>query len=341
MTSHGGVLTPAFFPVGTQGTVKTMQPKDLKRIGVQGMLCNTYHLYLRPGPELIKKAGGLHKFISWDKPIISDSGGYQVFSIRDLKKITDRGVEFTSHIDGSKHFFTPEKVIKIQQVFGSDIIVPLDEPVPHASSKKQVEKAVERTTDWARKAKKAYLHSPISSRRSQALFGIVQGGTYEDLRKKSAEEIRELGFPGYAIGGLSVGEPQDKMLDMLEVQIPCLEEEKPKHLMGVGFAKDIIEAVKRGIDIFDCVIPTRLARHGSFLTMDGYTSIRLTKLKRHFKAIDPKCDCYACQNFTAAYIRHLFMAREILAYALLTTHNIRFMIRLMQKIRVDIRRGRI
>ena len=341
VTSHGTVETPAFFPVGTQGTVKTVQQKDLEAIGAQGMLCNTYHLYLRPGPEIIRKAGGLHKFIGWDKPIITDSGGYQVFSIRDLKKVTDRGVEFKSHIDGSKHFFSPENVIKIQQAFGADIIVPIDEPVPHHSSKKQAGKAVERTTDWAERSLIVNRKSKIGHLKKQTLFGIVQGGTYKDLRIRSAEEIRELGFPGYCIGGLSVGESHGTMLKMLDIQVPILEEEKPKWLMGVGFAKDIIGAVKRGIDLFDCVLPTRIARHGSFFTMSGHKSIRNSKFRRQFKPIDPKCDCYACKNFSAAYIRHLFMAKEILAYTLLTTHNIRFMIRLMQKIRGDIKRGRI
>jgi len=341
VTSHGTVDTPAFFPVGTQGTVKTVQQKDLEDIGAQGMLCNTYHLFLRPGPELIKKAGGLHKFIGWNKPIITDSGGYQVFSIRDLKKVTDRGVEFKSHIDGKKHFFSPEKVIQVQQAFGADIIVPLDEPVPHNASKKQALRALERTTDWARKSLVANGKWQMANRKRQTLFGIVQGGTFKDLRIRSAEEIRELGFPGYCIGGLSVGEGHGTMLNMLDVQVPHLEEEKPKWLMGVGFAKDIIGAVKRGIDLFDCVLPTRIARHGSFFTMAGHKSIRNAKFRRQFKPIDTKCDCYACKNFSAAYIRHLFMAKEILAYTLLTTHNIRFMIRLMRKIREDIRKGRL
>lgn len=327
-TLHGVVDTPAFFPVGTQGTVKTMMPKDLKEIGVQGVLCNTYHLLLRPGPDLIREAGGLHKFIDWDGAIITDSGGYQVFSVRDLKKVSDEGVKFTSHIDGKKHLFTPEKVIEIQEALAPDIMMPLDECVPHPSDRKDTLKAVKRTTEWAKRSK-SHLSSPVSP----ILFGIIQGGVYKDLREMSANEIMEIGFPGYAIGGLSVGEPQNLMFDMLDVTVPLLEEEKPRYLMGVGFADDIIGAVERGIDIFDCVIPTRLARHGSFLTEAGHSSIRNAKYTKDFGPIDPECDCYACKNFTAAYIRHLVMAKEILAYVLLTTHNIRFMMRLMGRLR--------
>ena len=341
ITPHGTVETPAFFPVGTQGTVKTMQAKDLVACGAQGMLANTYHLYLRPGPELIKKAGGLHKFIGWNKPIITDSGGYQVFSIRELKEVTDKGVWFKSPHDGSKHFFSPENVIKIQAAIGADIIVPIDEPVGLPSDRNKTLRALDRTTDWAAKSKVAYRKLPIANRKKQTLFGIVQGGSYEDLRIRSAEEIKEIGFPGYAIGGLSVGESHDIMLKMLDVQVPVLEEEKPKYLMGVGFARDIIGAVKRGIDLFDCVLPTRIARHGSFFTMKGHKSIRNAKYKKQFRPIDPKCDCYAYKNFSAAYLRHLFMAKEILAYTLLTTHNIRFMTKLMENIRDNIIEGRL
>ena len=342
-TLHGEVETPAFFPVGTQGTVKTMMPRDLKEVGVPGILCNTYHLYLRPGPDLIREAGGLHKFIGWDRPIITDSGGYQVFSIRDLKKVSDEGVEFKSHIDGAKHMFTPEKVIEIQRAFGSDIMMPLDECISHPSDHKQTLKAVNRTTEWARRSKKAEngKRETGSGAETQVLFGIIQGGVYKDLREKSAKAIREIGFPGYAIGGLSVGEPQDIMFEMLDVTVPILEEEKPRYLMGVGFARDLIGAVKRGIDIFDCVIPTRLARHGSFLTMEGHASVRNAKCTKDLAPIDPECDCYACKNFSAAYIRHLVMAKEILAYVLLTTHNIRFLTRLMEGLREKIRTGEI
>jgi len=332
VTPHGEVSTPAFFPVGTQGTVKTMMPESLIELGVQGMLCNTYHLYLRPGPELIKRAGGLHKFIGWDRPIITDSGGYQVFSIKDLKKVSDEGVEFTSHIDGSKHLFTPERVIHIQEMFGSDIMMPLDECAPWPCEEDKALEAVKRTTSWAGISKKAA---------KGTVFGIIQGGTYRELRKRSAEEIQEIGFPGYAIGGLSVGEPQSDMFDMLDATVPLIDGSKPRYLMGVGFASDVVGAVKRGIDIFDCVIPTRLARHGSFLTMEGYSGIRNARFTEDFSPLDGDCDCYACRNFTAAYIRHLFIAKEILAYVLLTTHNIRFMMRLLAGLREEIRQGKI
>ena len=344
ITAHGEVDTPAFFPVGTQGSVKTMMPRDLKEIGVQGILCNTYHLFLRPGPELIRKAGGLHKFINFGGTIITDSGGFQVFSIKELKKVTDDGVQFISHINGSKHFFTPERVIDIQQAFGSDIMMPLDEPVSNPCDHKRAIKAVERTTEWAKRSKIAASGHARSGKREgvsgtevPVLFGIIQGSTFKDLRERSAKEIQEIGFPGYAIGGLSVGESQDAMFDMLDVTVPLLEEEKPRYLMGVGFASDLIGAVERGVDIFDCVIPTRLARHGSFLTMKGHSGIRNARYTEDFGPIDPDCDCYACKNFSAAYIRHLFMAKEILAYVLLTTHNIRFLMKLMEGIRANIK----
>jgi queuine tRNA-ribosyltransferase len=329
-TAHGVVNTPAFMPVGTQGTVKTMSPRNLDEIGAEIILSNTYHLYLRPGPELIAIAGGLHKFISWDKPILTDSGGFQVYSLAENRKITEEGVEFKSHIDGSKHFFTPQKVVEIQTAFGSDIMMPLDECVPYPCDKKQAEEAVRRTTKWAGESR-----SVIRNSKSE-LFGIVQGSTYPDLRKRSAEEISALNFPGYGIGGLSVGEPQEEMFEILEVLSGVMPEDKPKHLMGVGFASDILGAIKYGIDLFDCVIPTRLARHGSFLTLEGKTSIRQARFEKDFTPIDPECDCYACRNFTRAYLRHLFWAREILAMQLLTIHNLRFFMRMLEKVRQEI-----
>jgi len=331
-TDHGIVNTPAFMPVGTQGTVKTMSPRNLEEIGAEIILSNTYHLYLRPGPELIKEAGGLHKFMSWNKPILTDSGGFQVYSLAEKRKVTEEGVEFTSHIDGSKHFFTPEKVIEIQTAFGSDIMMPLDECVPYPCDKKVAEDAVVRTTKWAKES----VQCTANSEQKGILFGIVQGGTYKDLRKRSAEEICGIDFPGYAIGGLSVGEPQEEMFEMLNVLKDVMPEDKPKHLMGVGFASDILGAINYGMDLFDCVIPTRLARHGSFLTYEGKTSIRNARFERDFSPIDPECDCYACRNFTKAYIRHLFWAREILSMQLLTIHNLRFFMRLLGKLRKDI-----
>jgi queuine tRNA-ribosyltransferase len=329
-TPHGVINTPMFMPVGTQGTVKTMSPRELDEVGAEIILGNTYHLNLRPGPDLIKEAGGLHKFMNWNKPILTDSGGFQVFSLAHMRKITDEGVEFTSHIDGAKHFFTPEKVLEIQTAFGSDIMMPLDECVAYPCSKKEAVKALERTTKWAKKSFRAL--SPTSP----TLFGIVQGSTYKDLRKRSAEEIGEIGFLGHAIGGLSVGEPQKDMFEMLDAVTDILPEDTPKHLMGVGYAQDILGAVKLGADLFDCVIPTRLARHGAFLTYEGKINIRQAKFERDFSPIDPECDCYACKNFTKAYIRHIFGAREILALHLLTIHNIRFFMRMLQKVREDI-----
>jgi queuine tRNA-ribosyltransferase len=330
-TPHGVVNTPVFMPIGTQGSVKTMTPRDLIEIGAEIILGNTYHLNLRPGPDLIKEAGGLHKFIGWDKPILTDSGGFQVFSLAHMRTVTDEGVDFTSHIDGAKHFLTPEKVLEIQTTLGSDIMMPLDECVAYPCEKKMAEAALVRTTAWARRSK-----SWVAQHESPTLFGIVQGSTYKDLRIRSAEQIAELDFPGYAIGGLSVGEPQPEMLDMLDAVTDILPDKAPRHLMGVGYASDILGAVKLGADMFDCVIPTRLARHGSFLTYEGKTSIRLNKFERDFTPVDPECDCYACKNFTKAFIRHLFWAREISAMHLLTIHNLRFFVRMLAKVRQDI-----
>jgi len=337
-TPHGTIDTPAFMPVGTQGTVKAVTQQQVKEIGAQIILCNTYHLYLRPGIKVIKKAGGLHKFIGWDGPILTDSGGYQVFSLAKLRRITDEGVTFNSHIDGSEHLLTPEKVVEIQSVFGSDIMMPLDECVAYPSTKAEAEKAVIRTTRWAKRSKK--VRDERCEMRGE-LFGIVQGGMFKDLRKQSAEEIWALDFPGYGIGGLSVGEPKELMLEMLKVSADNLEYEKPKHLMGVGFPEDIEEAVKFGIDLFDCVIPTRLARHGAFLTKKGKEIIRNAKFETDFSPLDKDCDCYACRNFTRAYIRHLFIAKEILPLTLMTIHNLRFIMRLMEEIRQKIKNGLI
>ncbi|KAF0134978.1 MAG: queuine tRNA-ribosyltransferase [Candidatus Saganbacteria bacterium] len=333
-TTHGVINTPVFMPVGTQGTVKTMSPRDLHEIGAEIILSNTYHLSLRPGQELIKEAGGLHKFMGWDKPILTDSGGFQVYSLAEKRKVTDEGVEFKSHIDGTKHFFTPQKVLEIQDAFGSDIMMPLDECVPYPCDKNQAAEAVRRTTRWAGESKQSVIRNAGCVKRD--LFGIIQGSTYPDLRIKSAQEITSLNFAGYAIGGLSVGEPQEMMFEMLETLYPYLPEDKPHYLMGVGFASDILGAIERGMDMFDCVIPTRLARHGSFLTYEGKTSIRNARFEKDFSPIDPECDCYACKNFTKAYIRHLFWAREILAMQLLTIHNLRFFMRMMKKVREDI-----
>ena len=335
-TSHGIVNTPAFLPVGTQGTVKAVSPRELLEIGAEMILCNTYQLYLRPGHELIREAGGLHKFINWDKPILTDSGGFQIFSLGGLREISDDGVTFTSHVDGSKHNLTPEKIVEIQLAFGSDIMMPLDECVAYPCEHAKALEAVERTTLWAKRSK---AESRKRKAESGELFGIVQGGMYKDLREQSAKEIAELDFPGYAIGGLSVGEPRDLMYEMLEVSTSILPEDKPRHLMGVGYAGDILESIKYGVDLFDCVIPTRLARHGSFLNKEGRQGIRNAKYEKDFAPIEEECDCYACKNFSRAYIRHLFWAREILAMQLLTIHNLRFLVRLLEETREAISKG--
>lgn len=334
-TSHGTIDTPAFMPVGTQGSVKAVTPAQVKDIGAQIILCNTYHLYLRPGLAVIKKAGGLHKFINWDGPILTDSGGFQVFSLSKLRKVSDHGVTFNSHIDGAKVELTPENVVEAQSIFGSDIMMPLDECAAYQSTKAEAVRALERTTLWARRSKEA-----IQETRGE-LFGIVQGGMFKDLRKRSAEEIRALDFPGYGIGGLSVGEPKELMAEMLKVSTENLEYEKPKHLMGVGSLEEIEMAVKQGIDLFDCVMPTRLARHGAFLHGKGKMIIRNAKFEKDFSPLEAKCDCYACRNFSRAYIRHLFIAGEILPLTLMTIHNLRYMMRMMEGIRDRIRKGLI
>lgn len=337
-TSHGIVNTPAFMPVGTQGTVKTLSFRDLEELGAEIILSNTYHLFLRPGHELIREAGGLHKFMHWDKPILTDSGGFQVFSLSEMRKISNEGVEFTSYIDGAKHFLSPTKVLEIQAALGSDIRMPLDECVAYPCDMKTAEIAVERTTKWAKESFKSQLQT--TNFKDGVLFGIVQGSIFKDLRKRSAQEIAEIGFPGFGIGGLSVGEPQAEMFEMLDAVTDILPDEAPRHLMGVGYASDILGAVKLGADLFDCVIPTRLARHGSFLTYEGKTSIRQARFEKDFTPIDPECDCYACKNFSRAYIRHLFWAREITAMQLLTIHNLSFYMRMLEKVREDILNGR-
>lgn len=336
-TAHGVIETPAFMPVGTQGSVKAVTKAQLEELGATIILSNTYHLYLRPGTEVIKKAGGLHKFMNWQRPILTDSGGYQVFSLSKLRKITDEGVLFSSHIDGSEHNLTPEKVIEVEQILGSDIIMPLDECAGDTASRSEAIKALERTTKWAKRSSEAF--GKRNPSRKQALFGIVQGGMFADLRERSAKEIMDIGFPGYGIGGLSVGEPRQVMLEMLSISAGTLEYEKPKHLMGVGYPEDIEEAVKHGIDLFDCVIPTRLARHGAFLTKNGKSIIRNAKFENDFSPLEKGCDCYSCRNFSRAYIRHLFIANEILPLTLMTIHNLRFMVRKMAEIRNKIKKG--
>ncbi len=335
-TPHGSFETPVFMPVGTQASVKTMTPDELKEIEAGIILCNTYHLYMRPGHELVREAGGLHSFMNWDRPILTDSGGFQVFSLSSLRDISEEGVVFKSHIDGSRHLFTPEKAVEIQNALGSDIIMAFDECIPYPCDYEYAKKSMERTTRWAKRCKQAHHDTE-----RQALFGIVQGGVYSDLRQQSAREIVELDFPGYAIGGLSVGEPAKLMYEMLECTVPLLPEDKPRYLMGVGSPDYLIEATIRGIDMFDCVFPTRIGRNGTVLTGRGRMIVRDNRYSRDFTPMDPECDCYACRNFTKAYIRHLLKAREVLGIRLTTWHNLRFLINLMKKIRQAIREDRL
>ncbi len=300
-TPHGDIQTPVFMPVGTQATVKSLTPEELKEeIEAQIILSNTYHLYLRPGHELVKEAGGLHEFMRWDRPILTDSGGFQVFSLGDLRKIKEEGVEFKSHLDGSKHFFSPESVMEIEEALGADIIMAFDECVAYPAPYEYTKQSMERTTRWAKRCKDA--HQNVDK---QALFGIVQGGMYKDLREQSAKDLVALDFPGYAVGGLSVGEPKDLMCEILEHTTAFLPENKPRYLMGVGTPDYLIEAAIRGIDMCDCVLPTRIARNGTAMTWNGKVVVRNATYERDFTPLDPECDCYTCRNYTRAYIRHL------------------------------------
>jgi len=331
-TPHGDIQTPVFMPVGTQATVKSMTPEELKEeVGAQIILSNTYHLYLRPGHELVKEAGGLHEFMRWDRPILTDSGGFQVFSLGDLRKIQEEGVEFKSHLDGSKHFFSPEKVMEIEEALGADIIMAFDECVGYPATYEYTKQSMERTTRWAKRCKEA--HTAVEK---QALFGIVQGGMYKDLREQSAKELVALDFPGYAVGGLSVGEPKDLMCDVLGFTTAFLPENKPRYLMGVGTPDYLIEAVLRGIDMCDCVLPTRIARNGTAMTWNGKVVVRNATYERDFTPLDPECDCYTCKNYTRAYIRHLVKTNEILGIRLLSIHNLKFLTKLMERVRIEI-----
>jgi queuine tRNA-ribosyltransferase len=332
-TVHGSVLTPAFMPVGTQGTVKTLSPRDLEEVGAQIVLSNSYHLYLRPGPEVIDQAGGLHRFIGWDHPMLTDSGGYQVFSLADLNKVTEEGVTFQSHLDGSHHLFTPEKNMEIQHALGADIIMCLDECTPYPCTHREAQRSAELTLGWAQRCQSAHLHLSAVRDRGQALFGIVQGSTYADLREKNAKALVELNFPGYALGGLSVGEPKTAMYEMIEATVPHLPVEKPRYLMGVGLPEDLVTAVSRGIDLFDCVIPTRNARNGSVFTSQGPLVVKNAEYAQDFRPIDDACQCYTCRHFSRAYLRHLFQAGEILAPRLATLHSVHFFMQLMRELR--------
>ena len=329
-TPHGDIQTPVFMPVGTQATVKSMTPEELKDMGVQIILANTYHCYLRPGQDIVKEAGHLHKFMNWDRPILTDSGGFQVFSLGDLRTISEEGVEFKSHLDGKKLFFSPESVMKTEEDLGADIIMAFDECCPYPSTYEYTKQSMERTTRWAERCKEAH------TTENQALFGIIQGGFYEDLRKKSAEDLIALDLPGYAIGGISVGEPKEEFLKMLYYTTPLMPKDKPRYLMGVGTPDYLIESALAGIDMCDCVLPTRIARNGTAMTWNGKVVIRNATYERDWGPLDPECDCYACKNYTRAYIRHLVKTNEILATRLLSIHNIYFLTKLMERVRIEI-----
>ncbi len=344
-TIHGDISTPVFMPVGTQATVKTMTPEELYEIGVDIILSNAYHLFLRPGQEIIKISNGLHSFMHWDKPILTDSGGYQIFSLGRLRKITEEGAKFQSHIDGSYHLFTPESVIEFQTLLGSDIIMPLDECAPYPCGYEEAKIAKDRTTRWAKRNKQTFLtlantrdagFSTINSDNCSSLFGIIQGNMYLDLRRESIDELTDIGFDGYAIGGLSVGEPKEIMYEMLRETTPRLPQNSPRYLMGVGAPEDILEAVESGVDMFDCVMPTRHARTGEVFTSNGPLVIRNAPCAADTTPIDPECGCYVCRNYSRAYIRHLIHVNEILGVRLTTWHNLAFMMNLMKQIRESI-----
>ncbi len=332
-TPHGAIETPIFMPVGTQATVKSVSPDDLRGLGAQVILSNTYHLYLRPGSDVIERLGGLHRFMAWDRTVLTDSGGFQVFSLAHNRKITDEGVTFKSHIDGSTHHFTPEMVMRVEGQLGADIIMVLDECTPYPSSHEYNRRALNRTHAWAERC------LAVHSNPAQALFAIVQGSTYTDLRQESARTLSALDFPGYGIGGLSVGEPKEEMHHMLEETTPLLPADKPRYLMGVGSPEDLVECVARGVDMFDCVLPTRVARNGALLTRDGRLPIKSSRFALADTPIEPECDCYTCQHFTLGYLHHLFKAQELLAYRLNSIHNLRFMARVTAEIRASILDG--
>ncbi len=333
ITAHGVVPTPVFLPVASQGTVKTLSPEEIKGIGLSMVLANTYHLYLRPGIDIIEKMGGLHKFMGWDGAILTDSGGYQIFSLARLCRISDEGVTFRSHIDGSEHLITPELAIQFQEALGADIIMALDECPDYNAHRERVQAAVRRTHHWAERCLNTH------QRRNQALYAIVQGGGFPELRRQSAEYLTSLDFPGYAIGGLSLGEPKQATMAMIEQTVALLPGNKPRYLMGVGSPDDIVNGVARGIDIFDSALPTRVARNGALFTRHGRVNIQNASYARMEQAIEPGCNCYSCRTFSAAYLHHLFDRRELLAYRLATIHNLTFICQLMQTIRANIRDG--
>lgn len=332
-TPHGRLHTPAFMPVGTQATVKTLSPDELRELGAECILSNTYHLHLRPGSGLISRLGGLHGFMGWDRAILTDSGGFQVFSLAHLRKITEDGVYFRSHLDGSEHFFSPESVMRIEEELGADIVMAFDECAPYPSEREYVVQAMERTHRWAERCLEAH------GRSDQALFGIVQGGVYPDLRRESATFLANLGFAGYGIGGLSVGEPKDVMYSVLEETVRAMPDDKPRYLMGVGSPEDLFECVARGVDMFDCVLPTRIARNGALFTREGRLNIRNARYIEDSGPVEEGCRCYTCRHFSRAYLRHLIKADEVLGLRLTTIHNLHFLLQLAREIRGAIAEG--
>jgi len=339
-TDHGTVPTPNFMPVGTQATVKTLSPMQLEEIGADIVLANTYHLYLRPGTDLIDEAGGIHRFMSWKRPVLTDSGGFQVYSLSDLNRICEEGVEFRSHLDGSSHFLTPENIVEAQAKIGADIIMPLDECMPWPVEKRYAEDSTDRTSRWALRCRDAL--GPVFRHHDyrQFLFGIVQGSTFEDLRRRNAAELVEMDFPGYAIGGLAVGEPKRQMLDLAELCAGLLPAEKPRYLMGVGFPEDLIRSVERGVDVFDCVMPTRNARKGTLFTREGRLVVKNAAFARDSSPVDARCGCPTCRRFSRSYLRHLLHVKELLGMQLASLHNLYFYLDLMRELREAILEGR-
>ncbi|MCM3165000.1 tRNA guanosine(34) transglycosylase Tgt [Metabacillus litoralis] len=335
-TPHGSFETPVFMPVGTLATVKTMSPEELKEMGAGIILSNTYHLWLRPGNEIVKEAGGLHKFMNWDRAILTDSGGFQVFSLSEFRKIEEEGVHFRNHLNGDKLFLSPEKAMHIQNDLGSDIMMAFDECPPYPAEYDYMKKSVERTTRWAERCLKAH-----NRPNDQGLFGIIQGGEYEELRKLSAKDLVSMDFPGYAVGGLSVGEPKDVMNRVLEFTTPLMPSNKPRYLMGVGSPDSLIDGAIRGIDMFDCVLPTRIARNGTLMTSEGRLVVKNAKFAKDFGPLDENCDCYTCRNFSRAYIRHLIKSDETFGLRLTSYHNLYFLVNLMEKVRQAIREDRL
>ena len=333
-TPHGDVEVPMFMPVGTLATVKALSPEEVKQCGAGVILANTYHLSLRPGADVVKAAGGVQKFMNYNGPMLTDSGGFQVFSLADNRKITEEGVTFKNHLNGAKCFYSPESVIELEEKIGADIIMSFDECPPWPVTHHYMEESVERTLRWAKRGKEA------QTRDDQALFGIVQGGEFKDLRKHCAEELVKMDFDGYSIGGTSIGEPKDVMFEMVSYSVPYLPEDKPRYLMGVGSIDYILEGIAMGVDMFDCVLPTRIARHGALMTSKGRVNIRDAKYEYDFSPLDEECDCYTCKNYTKAYLRHLYVADETFGKRLLSLHNVRFLIHLMEEARKAIKEDR-